>query len=125
MFFAKGFSSAVFSLVAGLTWTCSSSANEEQAMMIVCHIQATSTIGAVRVEAVASSRKNARGQYRFEILKSSSSGTSQNVQSGTFSLEADRENILTTVVLDGSALGHYRARLKLDSNFGNVSCVSP
>jgi hypothetical protein len=100
-------------------------AYSKQAMPIDCQIRATPQEGAVRLDAVASGRKETSGQYRFEILKRSSTGSSQNVQSGAFSLLADREAVLTTVILDGSALGHYRAKLILDSDFGTVSCVSP
>ena len=91
-----------------------------------CQIRVTSQNDMVRLEAMAKGRETATGNYRFEILKQSSSGTSQNVQSGTFALEPDRDTILTTVVLDGSARGHYKARLVLDSQeFGSVACVSP
>lgn len=95
-------------------------------MTIGCHIRVTPQNSALRLEAVAKGRQAATGSYRFEVFKQSPTGTSQNAQSGEFHLDADRDEILTTVVLDGSALGHYRARLTLDSQeFGTVSCVSP
>ena len=95
-------------------------------MIIGCKILVTPQNDMLRLEAVANGRGSATGTYRFEIFKQSSTGTSQNVQSGAFELEADRDAILTTVVLDGSARGNYRARLILDSKeFGSVSCVSP
>jgi hypothetical protein len=95
-------------------------------MTIGCKILVTPQNDMLRLEAVANGRGAATGTYRFEIFKQSSTGTSQNVQSGAFELEADRDAILTTVVLDGSARGNYRARLTLDSKeFGSVSCVSP
>ena len=94
-------------------------------MTIGCQIRVTPQNDMLRLEAVANGRRTATGTYRFEILKQSSTGTSQNVQSGAFALDADRDAILTTV-LDGSARGHYQARLTLDSQeFGSVSCVSP
>ena len=77
------------------------------------------------VEAVARSRNNASGHYRFEVNKNSASGTSHNIQSGEFNLETNREDVLTTTYLDASASGHYQAKLVLDSNSGSVSCVSP
>lgn len=94
-------------------------------MRIDCQIRVTANKEAVRIEAVASTQKPASGRYQFRILKESASGTSQNVQSGSFNLETDRESVLTTVILDGSALGHYQAKLTLDSDIGNTSCVSP
>jgi hypothetical protein len=98
----------------------------EPKMTIGCQIRVTSQNDMLRLEAMANGPGSATGNYLFEILKQSSSGTSQNVQSGAFALDADRDAILTTVVLDGSARGHYRARLTLDSKeFGSVSCVSP
>ena len=98
----------------------------EPKMIIGCKILVTPQNDMLRLEAVANGRRAATGTYRFEILKQSSTGTSQNVQSGAFELDADRDSILTTVVLDGSARGNYRARLILDSKeFGSVSCVSP
>lgn len=98
----------------------------EPTSMIGCQIRATPQSDMLRLEAVANAPRIATGTYRFEIFKQSSTGTSQNVQSGAFHIEAGHDEILTTVVLDGSALGHYRARLTLQSpEFGSVSCVSP
>jgi hypothetical protein len=98
----------------------------EPTMTIGCHIRVTPQNDMLRLEAVANGRETANGSYHFEIFKQSSTGTSQNVQSGAFHLDAGRDEVLTTVVLDGSALGHYRARLMLESKeFGSVSCVSP
>jgi hypothetical protein len=110
--------------VVALAWISPSSAEAERTVMS-CKIRVTPQQDAVRLDAIASGKRSTRGQYRLEVLKESPAGTSQNVQSGAFSLEADREEFLTTVVLDGSALGHYRARLILQSDFGNSSCVSP
>ena len=98
----------------------------EPKMTIGCQIRVTSQNDMLRLEAVANGPGSATGTYRLDVLKQSPSGTSQNVQSGAFELDADRDAILTTVVLDGSARGHYRARLTLDTKeFGSVSCVSP
>ena len=98
----------------------------EPKMTIGCQIRVTSQNDMLRLEAVANGPGSATGTYRLDILKQSPSGTSQNVQSGAFELDAGRDAILTTVVLDGSARGHYQARLTLDSKeFGSVSCVSP
>jgi hypothetical protein len=107
-----------------LTWT-SVFAESEEAVMIGCHIRVTLGDVTVRLEAVAGSRKNLNGRYRFELLKSDAAGTGHNVQSGAFNLKADTEDVLTATFLDVSALGHYQAKLVLDTGSGSVSCVSP
>ena len=118
-----------FVIVTGFFPICTraqTSPAAEPKMTIGCQIRVTSQNDMLRLEAMANGPDTATGNYRFEILKQSPSGSSQNVQSGAFALDAGRASILTTVVLDGSALGHYRARLVLNSKeFGSVSCVSP
>ena len=99
-------------------------AESEQNVMVVCHIRVTLNDVTVRLDAVAGSRENLSGQYRFELLKKSATGTSRNVQSGAFNLKANAEDVLTTTFLDSSALGHYQAKLVLDTSSGSVSCVS-
>ena len=119
----------VTGFVIGVSLICARaelSSAAEPKMTIGCQIRVTSQNDMLRLEAVANGPEAATGSYRLDVLKQSPSGTSQNVQSGAFTLEADRDAILTTVVLDGSARGHYRARLSLDTKeFGSVSCVSP
>lgn len=119
----------VTGFVIGVSLICTRaelSSAAEPKMTIGCQIRVTSQNDMLRLEAVANGPETATGTYRLDVLKQSPSGTSQNVQSGAFTLEADRDAILTTVVLDGSARGHYRARLSLDTKeFGSVSCVSP
>ena len=105
--------------------SCTFADAESSKMDLSCVIRATSENGLLRLEAVAQSRKSAIGNYNLSILKQSATGTSQNMQAGEFNLKSGREQILTTVVLDGSALGHYRAKLSLESNVGSVSCSSP
>jgi hypothetical protein len=56
----------------------------EPKMTIGCKIRVTPQNDMLRLEAVANGRGAATGTYRFEILKQSSTGTSQNVQSGAF-----------------------------------------
>jgi hypothetical protein len=122
--FVTGFGISIAVLLICTRAQLSSAA--EPKMTIGCQIRVTSQNDMLRLEAVANGPETATVTYRLDILKQSPSGTSQNVQSGAFALDADRDAILTTVVLDGSARGHYRARLTLDSKeFGSVSCVSP
>jgi hypothetical protein len=92
---------------------------------VKCLIRVTSSSDFVRLEAIAQSGNSVSGQYALSILKQSATGTSQNIQSGDFTLTPDQEEILTTSVLDGSALGHYTAKLSLTWNQGRVSCRSP
>ena len=100
-------------------------AKAERVMAIGCRIQVTADGGFVRIEAVASSREPANGHYRFDVQKISASGTSHNLLSGNFNLEADREEVLSTTFLGASDAEHYRAKLVLGSSSGSVSCVSP
>jgi hypothetical protein len=98
----------------------------EQTAAVDCEIRVTTRPDFLQLDAIAKSQRAAAGTYRFEILKHSSTGTSQNVQSGAFELIAERDAVLSTTLLDGSARGHYQARLILNSQeFGSVSCVSP
>ncbi|WP_414643315.1 curli-like amyloid fiber formation chaperone CsgH [Bradyrhizobium sp.] len=94
-------------------------------MAIGCQIRITAEGEAIRIEAVANSREDVNGRYRLDIAKTSASGSSRNVQSGEFSLTADREEVLSTTFLGASDAGHFQARLMLDSGSGSVSCVSP
>ena len=97
----------------------------KQVMAIGCRIRITAEGEAIRIEAVADSREAVNGRYRLDIAKNSASGISRNVQSGEFSLMADREEVLSTTFLGASDAGHFQARLMLDSGSGSVSCVSP
>ena len=96
-----------------------------QVMAVKCRIRVTAEGEAIRIEAVANSLAEVSGHYRFGIRKDSASGTSSNVQSGEFSLEADREQVLSTTFLGASDAGHFQAELVLDSGSGSVSCVTP
>ena len=96
-----------------------------QVMAIGCRIRVTADGEAIRIEAVATSREDVNGRYRFDIRKISTSGTSLNTQSGNFNLEANREEVLSTTLLGASDADHFQAKLVLDSSSGSVSCVSP
>jgi hypothetical protein len=92
---------------------------------IECVIRARPDNDFLRLEAVVRSQEPVSGQYKFIIAKQSSSGSSNNAQSGTFALQTGPEQILTTLVLDRSAIGHYRAELSLQSDRGSFTCTSP
>jgi curli production assembly/transport CsgH protein len=115
----------VAALSFAVSWTWAMPAEAEQVMGIGCRIDVETNGGAVRLEAMARSRSNVSGHYRFDVRKNGEAGSSQNIQSGDFSLEADRETILSTTVVGASAADHYQARLVLNSNSGSVSCISP
>jgi hypothetical protein len=125
----KGLTTAVLGVVASCAWAGVKPAKVEQVMSQVlaigCRIRVTTEGEAIRIEAVATSREDVTGNYRLDIQKRSESGTSHNIQSGEFSLEADREEILSTTFLGASDVGHFQAKLMVDSNSGSVSCVSP
>ena len=92
---------------------------------IQCVIRAEPETDGLRIAALARAAAPASGQYRLQVAKQSASGSSHTVQSGAFTLEAGQEQVLTTVVLDRSAIGHYRAELSLQSDQETSSCTSP
>jgi hypothetical protein len=91
---------------------------------IECVIRAQPEKDFLRLEAIVRSETQIAGQYNFVIAKQSSTGSSNNTQSGTFALQAG-EKVLTTLVLDHSAIGHYHAELSLQSDRGSFTCTSP
>jgi hypothetical protein len=90
-----------------------------------CHIRATPGPGMLKLEAVARSDQTLSGTYHLAVKKQSSSGVSQNVQSGPFAVNPGRDQVLTTVVLDRSADLTYSANLSLKWDRGSISCSSP
>ena len=92
---------------------------------VVCRIVASDEAGLLRLDATAQSQRALAGAYVFTVSKHSASGVSENVQSGQAMLEAGRRATLTSIVLDGSAKGHYSAKLSLTWDQGSVSCLSP
>jgi hypothetical protein len=126
----RGFTIAVLGVVvccarADATPVKVGQAQVKQVMTVGCLIRVTAEGQAIRIEAVAASHENVSGSYRLDISKNSASGSSHNTQSGKFSLEADKEEILSTTFLGASDAGHFQARLVIDSNSGSVSCISP
>ena len=121
----KGFFTAALGFVVSCAQANATPAKVERVMAIGCRIRVTADGEAIRIEAVANSREDVNGHYRFDIRKISASGTSLNTQSGNFNLEANREEVLSTTLLGASDAGHFQAKLVLDSNSGSVSCVSP
>ena len=121
----KGLVIAVLGVVVSCARTDAASADVEQVMAVGCRIRVTAEGEAIRIEAVATSREDVNGNYRLDIEKSSADGTSHNIQSGKFSLEANREEVLSTTFLGASDAGYFQARLVIDSNSGSVSCSSP
>ena len=95
------------------------------ATAIECAIRTAPQSGYVKIEAVARSASPTSGRYRFLVDKQSDTGRSSNTQSGSFVLQAGQEQVLTTIVLDGSAADHYRAKLMLDSDHGSLTCTAP
>jgi hypothetical protein len=92
---------------------------------IECVIRAQPDKDFLRLEAIVRSSTPIAGQYSFFIAKQSSTGNSNNTQSGAFALRDRPEQVLTTVVLDRSAIGHYHAELSLQSDRGRFTCTSP
>jgi hypothetical protein len=92
---------------------------------IECVIRAQPGKDFLRLEAVIRAQTPVSGQYSFVIVKQSATGSSDNTQSGAFALQTGAEQVLTTLVLDHSAIGHYRAELSLQSDRGRFTCTSP
>jgi hypothetical protein len=92
---------------------------------IECIIRAEPDRQFVRLEAIARSDGPADGDYNFSVVKRSATGRSKNAQSGRFVLRDGREQILTTLLLDISAIGNYRAELSLQSGHERFTCTSP
>jgi hypothetical protein len=92
---------------------------------VACRIVASDAAGLLQLEAIAQSRRALAGAYVFTVSKHSASGVSDSTQSGQVALEAGRPSILTRIALDGSAKGHYSAKLSLTWDQGSVSCLSP
>jgi hypothetical protein len=125
----NGLTTAALGVVVSGAWAGVRPAKVEQVMsqvlVIGCRIRVTAEGEAIRIEAVATSREDVSGNYRLDIQKSSGSGSSHNIQSGDFNLQADREKILSTTFLGASDADRFQARLVIDSSSGRVSCVSP
>ena len=92
---------------------------------IECVIRALPEKHFLRLEAIARSIAPARGEYSFSFVKRSPTGSSNSAQSGAFVLQAGQEQVLTTLVLDRSAVGNYRAELSLQSDDKRFTCTSP
>ena len=92
---------------------------------IECVIRAEPAKDFLRLEAIARSDAAAVGKYSFSVVKQSSTGSSNNAQRGSFALTPGREQVLTTLILDRSAIGNYRAELSLQSDQERFTCTSP
>jgi|SRR5476649_2200323 hypothetical protein len=92
---------------------------------IECVIRAQPDEQFLRLEAIARSDMPAAGRYSFSVSKRSATGSSSNAQSGTFVLQGGQEQVLTTIMLDRSAIGNYRAELSLQSDQERFTCTSP
>jgi hypothetical protein len=90
-----------------------------------CRIHVSEEADGLRLEAIAFARRTIAGHYKLSVAKESASGSSQNLESGDFNTDGTHEQILATVTLDRSAIGHYRATLSLEWDEGRVSCNSP
>ncbi len=90
-----------------------------------CQIRASLVPSGLRLEALADPHEAIAGEYRLSVTKDSESGSSRNLQSGAFQVEAGKQQILATIILDRSAVGHYNATLSLKWENGHESCSSP
>lgn len=115
----------VLGSVFGVPIAAGPAAAEAAPSAIKCDIRTTAEDGLLRIEVVATAARPTTGSYRLVVTKTSATGISENHQSGSFELSPGDETVLTTIILDGSARGHYRASLIVESGLGRISCVSP
>src|ERR1700722_8789983 len=90
----KGLFTAALGFVVSCAQANATPAKVERVMAMGCLIRVTADGEAIRIEAVATSREDVNGRYRFDIRKISTRGTSLNPQSRNFNPEAHREEVL-------------------------------
>jgi hypothetical protein len=116
---------AIFGALSPIFGPIEAAAKVADNAAISCRIRAAETADGLRIEALARSKKPLSAGYTFSVVKDSASGSSCNQQSGEFETDGANEKVLTTVVLDRSAIDHYTARLSLKWDEERVSCSSP
>jgi CsgH protein len=89
-----------------------------------CWVRASVVAQGLQLDAMGVANMKVVGNYQLRVEKSSMSGTSLNMQSGGFVLGPTPRS-LSTIVLDRSAIGHYKATLSLNWDGGHISCVAP
>jgi hypothetical protein len=104
---------------------CPSAGATAAAKSLTCDIRESVEPQGLQLVAVASAKAIVAGRYTLLVTKQNTAGSSQNLQSGDFQTDGAHEQILTTVILERSALGHYQATLLLDWTDGKLSCSSP
>lgn len=122
---------ALFGSLLPLPWPAASrseaAASAERvapATALVCDVRASLEPEGLRLQAIAGGTIAVTGRYTLSVAKEGASGSSRNLQSGDFQTDGAHEQILSSVILDRSAAGHYRATLSLDWNEGQMSCSS-
>lgn len=99
-------------------------ANASKTTRLDCEIKNTPDGNLLRIDAILHAKKAAAGEYQLNVFKQSTSGVSQNAQSGTFELTGPADEILTSIIVDRSPATELRAELTIRSNQGSVSCAS-
>jgi hypothetical protein len=92
---------------------------------IECHIKTTQDSGFLRLQAIGSSNAPVSGHYVFSISKRNAAGSSENTESGDFTLAPGQDRVLATVMLEAAASGHFSADLSLSWSGGRISCRAP
>lgn len=113
-------------IIVGICAPITFSAAAERPETLECGVRGEVKDGFLQLSAVVRSREPVSGRYQFIVSKRSQSGSSENAQSGAFTLGPEPERVLTTTLLDRGAVGHYQARLSIETKTGTVvSCSSP
>jgi hypothetical protein len=92
---------------------------------VECRIDATSSSGLLRLQAIGHSGAKVSGRYQFSISKHNAAGSTANQQSGDFTLAPREDRVIATIMLEAAADGHYSAQLSLHWDGGSVSCHAP
>jgi len=109
-----------FMLAIGL-----SAASALPAHAIECELRATKGEQSLRLEPIVKADVPLSGRYELIVFKKNASGSSRNVNSGSFELEAAGEKVLSTIVVDHERDGDVAAFLSLKWKDGEKSCQYP
>ena len=101
-------------------WSLSKVAEGSDAVR--CEIRTMAVSGGVQLEPVASASAPIAGTYEFVATSRADGSRSSTSQSGTFDLEVEEEQVLSSTTLGVSDGRSYEAHLTLRSDDQNVLC---
>jgi len=87
-------------------------------MNLQCGIRATDKGGLIQLAPWARASETVRGRYTMSVSKSSSSGSTENRQSGEAELRAGEEQVLSVAAINAEPGAKLSARLDVQTEFG-------